>query len=553
MDNHDKKSELSPTAQRLKKSIARGAVGIRAKKPPLKTPIKIRSTFFKQDSEILQEHETPFKPRLTIENEDLVNTEGYVSSAKSTPDSNVSELVSFQSLSLQGIEHDENISRLVYGATISDSDNESGGEIVRKSDHSSEGLSSESSVQRGAVSHDEVYVRAQVDYRTGHILLAVSRLRPDTYLGRQQGAHITAYAVFVTSILESVDEQSIHEIPGLLAAIAKKFIPEDRWQLLDQKIQTMLRGAPKHFINKNRKKMTKDLRDKFVEEENVKVIKTALKVQQATFLAQLIGIVSQEVLEGINQNRHRLYQRPKKKTKQDLGREGARIRQTLQSLRAIQHLIKWKQSDRAATSIPEVLKKGVLYQGIKVFLGEGKHNSKEVNAFMQSVKSDKVSQERQQDISKIIGRLVFDLFDLDYYEYKASLILQSTANKDTRSRLEQLLSTRSEAEAIQDFLKEQQTNSVPELDFENIERKIIGNSKEIVLQHFDIVMGHAFSSIYSLPAELRRTICTEFLNHMQHQMHWPETTIQIMASYVIEEWLGTRKDEADVMSFGAIK
>ena len=553
MDNHDKKSELSPTEQRLKKSIARGAVRVRAKKNPLKTPIKIRATFFKQESGILQEHETPFKPRLTIENEDYVNADVYASSAKSTPDSNVGELEGFQSLSLQGSEHDENISRLVSGATIADSDNESGGEIVRKSDYSSEGLSSESSVQRGAVSHDEVYVRAQVDYRTGHILLAVSRLRPDTYLGRQQGAHITAYAVFVTSILESVDEQSIHEIPGLLAAIAKKFIPEDRWQLLDEKIQTMLRGVPKHFINKNRKKMTKDLRDKYVEEENVKVIKTAFKVQQATFLAQLIGIMSQEVLEGINQNRHRLYQRPKKKTKQDLGREGARIRQTLQSLRAIQHLIKWKQSDKAATAIPEVLKKGVLYQGIKVFLGEGKHNSKEVNAFMQSVKSDKVSQERQQDISKTIGRLVFDLFDLDYHEYKASLILQSTVNKTTRSRLEQLLSTRSEAEAIQDFLKEQQTNSVPELDFEDIERKIIRNSMAIVLQHFDIVMGHAFSSLNSLPIELRRTICTEFLNHMQHHMHWPETTIQSMASDVIEEWLDNREDEADVMSFGAIK
>ena len=553
MDNHDKKSELSPTEQRLKKSIARGAVRVRAKKNPLKTPIKIRATFFKQESGILQEHETPFKPRLTIENEDYVNADVYASSAKSTPDSNVGELEGFQSLSLQGSEHDENISRLVSGATIADSDNESGGEIVRKSDHSSEGFSSESSVQRGVVSHDEAYVRAQVDYRTGHILLAVSRLRPDTYLGRQQGAHITAYAVFVTSILESVDEQSIHEIPGLLAAIAKKFIPEDRWQLLDEKIQTMLRGAPKHFINKNRKKMTKDLRDKYVEEENVKVIKTALKVQQATFLAQLIGIVSQEVLEGINQNRHRLYQRPKKKTKQDLGREGARIRQTLQSLRAIQHLIKWKQSDKAATAIPEVLKKGVLYQGIKAFLGEGKHNSKEVNAFMQSVKSDKVSQERQQDISKTIGRLVFDLFDLDYHEYKASLILQSTANKTTRSRLEQLLSTRSEEKAIQDFLKEQQPNSVPELDFEDIERKIIRNSIAIVLQHFDIVMGHAFSSLNSLPIELRRTICTEFLNHMQHHMHWTETTIQSMASDVIEEWLDTREDEADIMSFGARK
>ena len=181
------------------------------------------------------------------------------------------------------------------------------------------------------------------------------------------------------------------------------------------------------------------------------------------------------------------------------------------------------------------------------------HQGASSGALGQSVKSDKVSQERQQDISKTIGRLVFDLFDLDYHEYKASLILQSTANKTTRSRLEQLLSTRSEAEAIQDFLKEQQTNSVPELDFEDIERKIIRNSMAIVLQHFDIVMGHAFSSLNSLPIELRRTICTEFLNHMQHHMHWPETTIQSMVSDVIEEWLDNREDEAEVMSFGAIK
>lgn len=40
MDNHDKKSELSPTEQRLKKSIARGAVGVRAKKILLKHLLK---------------------------------------------------------------------------------------------------------------------------------------------------------------------------------------------------------------------------------------------------------------------------------------------------------------------------------------------------------------------------------------------------------------------------------------------------------------------------------------------------------------------------------
>lgn len=69
----------------------------------------------------------------------------------------------------------------------------------------------------------------------------------------------------------------------------------------------------------------------------------------------------------------------------------------------------------------------------------------------------------------------------------------------------------------------------------------------MILQHFDIVMRHAFSSLNILPTELRRTICTEFLSHM----HWPETTIQSMASGVIEEWLDTLEDETDAVSFGA--
>ena len=548
MDNNDVAPGLSPTERRLQKSIARGAVATRTKKNHLKTPIKAKLAFFKQT---LEEHDTPFKSKITIENEDFldIDASNATLSRDATLNSDVPELKEFQSLSL----HDENVSRLVFGATISDSDNESGGEMFRKSEHSSEGLSSESSVQKGRISQDEVYVRAQVDYKTGHILLSVSRLRPDTYLGRQQGAHITAYAVFVTSILESVDEQSIHEIPGLLAAIAKKFIPWERWEELDEKIQNMLRGVPAHFTNKIRKNMTKDLRSKQVLEENVKVIKTALKVQHATFLVQLIGTISQEVLEGINQSRHRLYQRPKKKTKQELGREGARIRKTLQSLRALQYLIKWKMSDKAETGIPEALKKGELHQGIKVFLGEGKHSVKEVNTFLQSVKTGSIGQEKLQEISKVIGRLVFDLFDLDYHEYKASLMLQNIANKATRDQFGQLLNVMSAEDAIRCFLEQQGASFVQELNLTDIERKSIRNSTEIVLQHFDIVMGHAFSSLNRLPIELRHTICTEFLNHMQNHAHWPETAIQNIASDVIRAWLDTHEDQASTMNLGARK
>lgn len=361
----------------------------------------------------------------------------------------------------------------------------------------------------------------------------------------------------MTSILESVDEQSIPEIPGLLAAMAKKFIPEDRWQLLDARIQTMIRGVPKHFISKNRKKMTKDLRDKYVEEENVKVIKTALKVQQATFLVQLIGIVSQEVLEGVNQNRHRLYQRPKKKTKQDLGREGARIRQTLQSLCAIQHLIKWKQSDKAATTIPESLKKGALYQGIKVFLGKGKHGAKEINAFLQSVKTDSISQKKLQDISKVIGRLMFDLFDLNYYEYRASLILQAITNKEKRGDFEQLINTMGAEQAVGVLGEQEKASTTERVNLRKINNEISENAIEIVSQHLDIVMRHAFSSLKSLPREAKHIICVEFLGFMQKNMHWPEEIMEEISPLIIDKILSDEEamieDLSQAMSFGGKK
>ena len=542
MDNYDEESVLSATEKRLQKGITTFLVGVQTKKKSSKIPIKRRTVFFKQIDKASEENDTPFKPGLIIENEDFVGINEHILAAKDfksdLPDSIISGLDGSQVLALGRLEEDENILRAVAGAAILDSDNESYGEAVRQSEQSSEGFSSESSAQRGAVSHDEVYVRVQVDYRTGHILLSVSRLRPDTYLGRQQGAHITAYAVYVTSILESIDEQTIHEIPGLLGAIAKKFIPEERWTSLDEKIQIMLREIPEHFINKNRKKITRDLRGKHVEEGNVKIIKTALKVQQATFLAQLIGIISQEVLEGINQNSLRLYQRPKKKTKQDLGREGARIRQSLQSLCAIKHLIKWKHSDKVVTTIPEALKKGSLRQGIKIFLGAGKHDSEEINAFIQSFKANSISQEKFESISKVLGRLLFDLFDFDYYEYKAALIVKAIANKDKRSNFEQLVYTIGAERAIGVWCEQEKITVSERVDLRKINNEILENAIEIVSQHFDIVMHHAFSSFKRLPLEAKHIIYIEFLGFMQKNMNWPEQIMKEISPLIIDRILG---------------
>jgi len=78
--------------------------------------------------------------------------------------------------------------------------------------------STDSEPQIGSIVDANFFVKTMVNPKTAGLSFAVSPLRPDTYLGRQQGAHITAYIVFVTAILETVDEQSISDIPDLLVA-----------------------------------------------------------------------------------------------------------------------------------------------------------------------------------------------------------------------------------------------------------------------------------------------------------------------------------------------
>ncbi|MCR9192592.1 MAG: hypothetical protein NXI01_08030, partial [Gammaproteobacteria bacterium] len=530
--NDDEKSDSS-TEKRLKKAFKRGSISVRNKNPTIQsTPIKIRSSFFKHRGDTVDEAQrSPFAVKLRIENEDHEDYAAFIQGliTEDAPSSDEGDL------GLVSLAIEEDTSEIKERRDISSqaaSDNESG-DLGRKS--SGEGFSSDSSLQRGTIDSQEFYIKTRVDYKTGSLSLSVSRLRPDTYLGRQQGAHITAYAVFVTAILESVDEQSIHEIPELLAAIAKKFIPEERWHVLDASIQAMRREAPEYFDKKNRKGITKDLRQKNVSESRVQIIKTALKVQQATFLAQLIDMISQEVLEGINQNRHRLYQRPKKKSKQDLGREGAKVRKTLQSLRAMQHLIKWKVSDKKETEVLVALKKGGIHQGLKVFLGKKKPSAQEINAFLQSVKRGSISEDKLEGISRTIGQLMFDLFDLDYYEYKASLILQEISNKTKRSGFEELLNAMDTADAVKIFERQEQEieNALERKNLKKVNDEIVENSERMVAQHFDILMRHAFSSLHYLPQEAKHSICSEFLRLMKKDMRWPEEIMEEISASIV--------------------
>ena len=320
----------------------------------------------------------------------------------------------------------------------------------------SEQRSSDSSNRQGRVVSKDFYVKATVDEHTAGLQLAVSTTRPDTYLGRRQGAHITAYIVFVTAILEAVDEQSIHEIPYLLLAVAKKFVSEEHWEKLDERMSEMLKNSPKHFDRDYRKALTADLRQKSVDEEVVQSLKKSMKIHHAILLANLIDDLSNQVLIGVNQNEDVLYLRPGKINASALGAEGARIKAAMQGLRAIQAVIRWQEKNaEEKIHLLEKFKQSTQRHGLRPFLSLAPHtriSDRAIEKFFTTFNQEKIAiaptvtnrgrtsksrsaffkdpllvEQKIEGVAcstlKIISNLIFELFDLDYYGYTTSLLL----------------------------------------------------------------------------------------------------------------------------------
>lgn len=322
-----------------------------------------------------------------------------------------------------------------------------------------ERVSDDSSVARGAILSKDFYVKATVDERTAGLSLAVGTARPGTYLGRRQGAHITAYTVFVRAVLEAVDEKSIHEIPNLLLAIAKQFGTAENFATLTQRVQALPEVAPRHFDREYRKTLTAHLRQSSVDEKTIQDLKKSMKIHHATLLANLIDDLSTQVLIDINQNESVLYLRPGKTDSSALGAEGAKVRAAMQGLRAIQQVIRWQEKEPSKqASLLEKFKQDTARQGLKSFLNvkrtseisdraidvffttfyqpqeeirasaavmSSRTSRSTSSAFFQSASSSE--QERLEGIAcstlRVISELIFNLFDFDYYEYTTSLII----------------------------------------------------------------------------------------------------------------------------------
>lgn len=185
-----------------------------------------------------------------------------------------------------------------------------------------------------------------------------------------------------------------------------------------------------------------------------------------------------------------------------------------------------------------------------------KPSAKEVNAFLQSVKTGSISEEKLQTISRTIGRLMFDLFDLNYFEYKASLILHEIPNKTKRIVFEQLISTRGTEHAVLMFEDQAKKSTTEGVNLTEINNEIIRNSVKMIFQHFDIVMRHAFFMLDKLPLENKQIILVEFLNQVQINMHWPKEIMEEIAPIIIEMVLNEEEMVEDLAinkSFGGRK
>ena len=425
--------------------------------------------------------------------------------------------------------------------------------------------STDSEPQIGSIVDANFFVKTMVNPKTAGLSFAVSPLRPDTYLGRQQGAHITAYIVFVTAILETVDEQSISDIPDLLVAAAMQFVPSSQWESFQHTLQELIKDNP-FFEKRERKQLTAGLRDT-VQETTVRFIKKSVKIHYAVVLAHLIDDLSNQILMAINKSESTLYARAgRPKSRQELGQEGAKIRNAMKNLRKIVAGISMK----TPASLIEQFSVFSMTDS-DVAAGEDKVMSSRHNTRSRAPSSSKSS----AGLSDNIASLIFDLFDFDYYEYTSSAILGKIESsvleemKDLEKDLKKLkkvkcltagqITERDEvADKIQacknvlEILGEIEEMETPEerwrelmsirdneghflnvwlrkLAIMDVSSQISAVIKDIsyeaphiMAQHLDIVMNHAFSGLRCLSQIEWDTVCSKFNTMVGISFHWDQ-------------------------------
>ena len=428
--------------------------------------------------------------------------------------------------------------------------------------------STDSEPQLGSIVNTNFFVKTMVSPKTIGLSFAVSPLRPDTYLGRQQGAHITAYIVFVTAILETVEEQSISDIPDLLVAAAMQFVPSSQWESFQHTLQELIKDNP-FFEKRERKQLTAGLRET-VQETTVQFIKKSVKIHYAVVLAHFIDDLSNQILMAINQSESTLYARAgRPKTRQELGQEGARIRNAMKELRKISAEL----SAESAASLIERFSFFSVADSDEATESAGENRMTTLRSNMRNRALN--SSTSSADVSDIIAKHIFALFDFDYYEYTSSAILskiEATVLEEMKD-LEKLLPKPKKGKRLTEEQMAERSEITDKIvackkvlgilsdteDMETLEERwdalmnirsdkqhpinmlisrlaiddvasqisevlenIRNKAPEIIAQHLDIVMNHAFSGLKGLPEAEWDAVCRKFNTMVGSLFHWDQ-------------------------------
>lgn len=413
--------------------------------------------------------------------------------------------------------------------------------------------STDSEPQKGSIVGTNFYVKTMVNPKTAGLSFAVSTLRPDTYLGRQQGAHITAYIVFVTAILETVDEQDITDIPDLLVAAAMQFVPSSQWESFQDALHGLIKENP-FFEKKERKRLTADLRET-VQETTVQFIKKSVKIHYAVVLAHFIDDLSNQILMAINQSESTLYARAgRPKTRQELGKEGAKVRNAMKALRKISAEL----SAESTTSLIEQFSFFSVVDSVEATESVGEERVATFRARTQ--RGTPSSGGTTMELSDKIATHIFELFDFDYYEYTSSAILSKIESyilekmQDLEARLPKrkkgarlneeqakALSKINDCKVALENLREieeletseERLQALEITDFALMNKEIqirINEVKEdirqeapkIITQHLDIIMSHAFPELKRLPKAALDAVCKKFTVMVESRFHWDQ-------------------------------
>lgn len=440
--------------------------------------------------------------------------------------------------------------------------------------------STDSEPQMGSIVDANFFVKTMVNPKTAGLSFAVSPLRPDTYLGRQQGAHITAYIVFVTAILETVDEQSISDIPDLLVAAAMQFVPSSQWDSFQNTLRELIKDNP-FFEKKERKQLTAGLRDT-IQETTVQFIKKSVKIHYAVVLAHFIDDLSNQILMAINQSESTLYARAgRPKTRQELGQEGSRIRNAMKELRKI-------STKLSAEPVPSLIERFSVFSVADADEVTGSLDENRVATLHYNMrKRAPNSTASSADLSDTIAEHIFTLFDFDYYEYTSSAILSKIEStvleemKDLEKSLpkarkgkhltEKQIIERSEitdkihaCKEILEILGEIEKMETPEerwgalrdvqesnahtlnvlfgkikkrsavAQINEVMRDIKGKAPEIIVQHLDIIMNYAFSGLHNLTKTEWDIVCEKFINLIESNLHWSNAPDVISEARILQ-------------------